>query len=47
VVDGTPEERSKLKESLSGLKDDEGKSIRGWAALSEGIRLLGQAVDVT
>jgi pumilio family protein 6 len=43
AVDGTPEERNKLKESLSGLKDDEGKSTRGWAALSEGIRLLGQA----
>ena len=47
VVDGTPEERSMLKECLSGLKDDKGKSIRGWAALSEGIRLLGPAGDVT
>jgi pumilio homology domain family member 6 len=46
VADGTPEERSKLKESLSGLKDDEGKSIKGWTALLEGIRLLGQAVNV-
>ena len=48
VADGTPEERSKLKQSLSGLKSDEGESIKGWAALMEGIRLLGfEAVDVT
>jgi len=48
VADGTPEERSKLKQSLSGLKGDEGESIKGWAALMEGIRLLGfEAVDVT
>jgi len=48
VADGTPEERSKLKQSLSSLKGDEGESIKGWAALMEGIRLLGfEAVDVT
>lgn len=48
VADGTPEERSKLKQSLSGLKGDEGESIKGWTALMEGIRLLGlEAVDVT
>jgi hypothetical protein len=40
AVDGTPEECSKLSECLSGLKEDGGKEIRGWAALSEGIRLL-------
>ena len=47
VANGTPEERRKLKESLSGLKEDEGESIKGWAVLSEGIRLLGQTIDVT
>jgi pumilio family protein 6 len=48
VAGGTPEERSKLKECLSGLEGDEGKTIKGWAALMEGIRLLGfEAVDVT
>jgi len=48
VSDGTPEECGGLKECLSALRDDEGQSIKGWAALSEGIRLLGsKAVDVT
>ena len=48
VVDGTAEECSRLNECISGLKDDEGQSIKGWAALSEGMRLLGsKAVGVT
>ena len=48
VVDGTPEECSKLNECLSGLREDTGKEIKGWAALSEGIRLLkSKATNVT
>jgi len=48
VVDGTAEECSRLNECVSGLKDDEEQSIRGWAALLEGMRLLGsKAVGVT
>ena len=45
AVDGTVEECSMLNECISGLKDDEGQSIRGWAALSEGRRLLGLKVS--
>ena len=42
VASGTPEECSTLNECLSGLREDKGKEkIKGWAALSEGIRLLG------
>ena len=44
AVDGTAEECSGLYECISGLKDDEGQSIRGWAAVSEGMRLLGSKV---
>lgn len=43
-VNGTAEECSRLYECISGLKDDEDRSIRGWAALSEGKRLLGSKV---
>jgi pumilio family protein 6 len=39
-ADGTPDERSMLKQSLSGVEDDENESIKGRAALMEGIRLL-------
>ena len=41
VASGTPEECSTLNECFSGLREDKGKEIKGWAALSEGIRLLG------
>ena len=44
AVDGTAEECSMLYECISGLKDDEDQSIRGWSALSEGRRLLGSKV---
>ncbi len=44
AVDGTAEECSRLHEYISGLKDDEDQSIRGWAALSERKRLLGSKV---
>jgi hypothetical protein len=48
VASGTPEECSTLNECLSGLREDKGKEIKGWAALSEGIRLLGlKAVNVS
>ncbi|KAI9464766.1 armadillo-type protein [Russula earlei] len=50
AVDGTPEERAGLEECLSGLKGDEGGSIRGrgWAALSEGLGALeSRGGDVT
>jgi len=40
AADGTPEERSRLNECLAGLKDDEDKLIKGWAALSDGISAL-------
>jgi hypothetical protein len=44
AADGTLEECSRLHECISGLKEDEDQSIRGWAALSEGMRLLGSKV---
>jgi hypothetical protein len=44
IVDGTPEECSTLNGCLSGLEEDNGKEIKGWATLSEGIRLLGLKV---
>jgi hypothetical protein len=44
AVDGTAEECSRLHGCISGLKDDEDQSIRGWAALSEGMRLLESKV---
>ena len=44
AVDGTAEECSRLHGCISGLKNDEGQSIRGWATLSEGMRLLGSKV---
>jgi pumilio family protein 6 len=44
VADGTAEECSRLHECISGLKDDEDQSTRGWAVLSEGMRLLGSKV---
>ncbi|KAH9991199.1 ARM repeat-containing protein [Russula compacta] len=48
VADGTPEDCSRVNECLSGLKDDESRSIKGWATLSEGIHLLGSKMgDVT
>lgn len=47
AVDGTTEEGSRLHECISGLKDGEDQSIRGWAALSEGMRLLTQALGIT
>ncbi|KAH9975311.1 armadillo-type protein [Lactifluus volemus] len=48
AADGTPGECSKLNECLCGLKEDRGKEIKGWAALSEGIRLLrSKATSVT
>lgn len=48
VADGTPEDCSRVNEYLSGLKDDESRSIKGWATLSKGIHLLGSSMaDVT
>lgn len=44
AIDGTAEERSRLHECISGLKDDEDQPIRGWAALSEGMGLLESKV---
>jgi hypothetical protein len=44
AVDGTAEECSRLHEYISALKDDEDQSIRGWAALLEGKRLLASKV---
>ena len=44
AVDGTTEECSRLHECISVLKEDEDQSIRGWGALSEGMRLLGSKV---
>ncbi len=41
TVDGTAEECGRLHECISVLKDDEDQSTRGWATLSEGMRLLG------
>jgi len=40
AVGGTPEERNRLSECLAGLKGEEDQSIKGWAALSEGISTL-------
>ncbi|KAH9960681.1 ARM repeat-containing protein [Russula dissimulans] len=40
AVGGTPEERNRLSECLAGLKGEEDKSIKGWAALSKGISSL-------
>jgi len=40
AADGTPEERIRLNECLGGLKGDEDKTLKGWAALSEGISAL-------
>ncbi|KAI0251069.1 ARM repeat-containing protein [Lactifluus subvellereus] len=48
IADGTPEECNSLSECLSGLREDGGKRTKGWAALSEGITLLGlKATNVT
>ena len=48
AVDGTAEECSGLNECLTGLKNDEGQSIRGWSALSDAMRLLeSKAMGVT
>jgi len=44
AVNGTAEECGRLHECISGLKEDEDQPIRGWAALSEGMRLLGSKV---
>ena len=44
AVGGTAEECSRLHGCVSELKDDEDQPIRGWAALSEGMRLLGSKV---
>ena len=44
ALDGTAEECSRLHGCISGLKDDEDQSIRGWATLLEGMRLLGSKV---
>jgi pumilio family protein 6 len=47
VVDGTAGERGRLKQCLSGLSVfEDSESIRGWAALSEGMRSLSKSVGV-
>ncbi|KAI0300132.1 ARM repeat-containing protein [Multifurca ochricompacta] len=45
-ADGTPEECEMLYECFSEFKDEESKSMKGWTAISEGIRLLGSRLKL-